>query len=250
MLAPYANWFEFGLNLKHRESLANFIAAYGTHASITGVPDCTAPTTAANPNTTCGIKGRRAAAQALVTSNASFLFDPAATSGLDDVDYWVGGLAERQAAFGGLLGTTFNFVFETQLENLQNGDRFYYLQRLDGVAFRIQLEGNSLAELARRNSNAGGTHGQRVRHGRLSLRLVRARRHGPARSPVDHPGLQGQADCTGCQLLTQPDGTKVFFDPLHRGKNIVFNGDNTAGDRFMADIGDDTLYGNGGPDRL
>ena len=156
VLAPYANWFEFGLNLKHRDSLANFIAAYGTHASITGVPDCTAPTTAGNPNTTCGIKGRRAAAQALVTSNASFLFDPAATSGLDDVDYWVGGLAERQAAFGGLLGTTFNFVFETQLENLQNGDRFYYLQRLDGVAFRIQLEGNSLAELARRNSNAGG----------------------------------------------------------------------------------------------
>ena len=27
--------------------------------------------------------------------------------------------------FGGLLGSTFNFVFETQLEALQNGDRFY-----------------------------------------------------------------------------------------------------------------------------
>ena len=29
--------------------------------------------------------------------------------------------------FGGLLGSTFNFVFETQLENLQYGDRLYYL---------------------------------------------------------------------------------------------------------------------------
>ena len=29
--------------------------------------------------------------------------------------------------FGGLLGSTFNFVFETQMESLQNGDRFYYL---------------------------------------------------------------------------------------------------------------------------
>ena len=67
---------------------------------------------------------------------------------------------------------------------------------------------------------------------------------------MDHPGLQGQSDCVGCQLLTMPDGTKVFFDPLHRGKNIVFNGDNVAGDRFLSDIGDDTLYGNGGPDRL
>ncbi len=55
-----------------------------------------------------------------------------ATSGLDNVDFWVGGLAERQAVFGGLLGSTFNFVFEKQLENLQDGDRFYYLQRTDG----------------------------------------------------------------------------------------------------------------------
>ena len=40
---------------------------------------------------------------------------------------------ERQAVFGGLLGATFNFVFEQQLEHLQDGDRFYYLQRLDGL---------------------------------------------------------------------------------------------------------------------
>jgi hypothetical protein len=50
-------------------------------------------------------------------------------------------------------GSTFNFVFEKQLEDLQNGDRFYYLQRLDGVALRFQLEGNSLVELARRNTD-------------------------------------------------------------------------------------------------
>ena len=48
-------------------------------------------------------------------------------TGLDDVDLWIGGLAEEKMPFGGMLGSTFNFVFETQLENLQNGDRFYYL---------------------------------------------------------------------------------------------------------------------------
>ena len=47
--------------------------------------------------------------------------------GVNDIDLWVGGLAERQMPFGGLLGSTFNFVFETQMESLQNGDRFYYL---------------------------------------------------------------------------------------------------------------------------
>ena len=75
------------------------------------------------------------------------MFAPAATSGLDNVDFWVGGLAERQTLFGGLLGSTFNYVFETQLENLQDGDRFYYLQRTDGLNLLSQLEGNSFAEL-------------------------------------------------------------------------------------------------------
>jgi hypothetical protein len=115
-LQPYANWFEFGLQLRHFDSLANFVAAYGTDPTITS-----ATTVAA----------KRAAAQALVTANGPFMSAPAATSGLNDVDFWVGGLAEKQAVFGGLLGSTFNYIFEHQLEDLQNGDRFYYLQRTD-----------------------------------------------------------------------------------------------------------------------
>ena len=31
--------------------------------------------------------------------------------------------------FGGLLGSSFNYVFETQMEKLQDADRFYYLSR-------------------------------------------------------------------------------------------------------------------------
>ena len=73
------------------------------------------------------------------------------------MDFWVGGLAEKQAVFGGLLGSTFNYIFEHQLEDLQNGDRFYYLQRTDGLNFRFQLEGNSFAELIRRNTDLGAT---------------------------------------------------------------------------------------------
>ena len=37
--------------------------------------------------------------------------------------------------FGGMLGSTFNFVFENQLEKLQDGDRFYYLERTAGLNF-------------------------------------------------------------------------------------------------------------------
>ena len=69
------------------------------------------------------------------------------TTGVDDIDLWVGGLAEKHAPFGGMLGSTFNYVFEIQLENLQNADRFYYLERLDGLNLLPQLEANSFAEI-------------------------------------------------------------------------------------------------------
>ena len=36
--------------------------------------------------------------------------------------------------FGGMLGSTFNAVFELQMENLQKGDRFYYLSRTQGYS--------------------------------------------------------------------------------------------------------------------
>src|SRR5690606_1647379 len=54
-------------------------------------------------------------------------------TGLNSVDLWMGGLAEKHMDFGGMLGSTFSFVFELQLENLQEGDRFYYLSRVQGL---------------------------------------------------------------------------------------------------------------------
>jgi len=219
---PYANWFEFGLNLKHSESLVNFVAAYGTDPTITS-----ATTVAA----------KRAAAAPLVAANGAFMFQSSTTSGLDNVDFWVGGLAERQAVFGGLLGSTFNYVFERQLEMLQDGDRFYYLQRTDGLDLRFQLEGNSFAELIRRNTDFSG--GMDIIFSTADFNFNAADLTGTA--PINLGD--------GIQLLTQANGTKMFFDPLHRGKNIVFNG-GPGDDKFIADIGDDTLYGNDGNDRL
>jgi beta-lactam-binding protein with PASTA domain len=221
---PYANWFEFGLSLRHWDSLANFIAAYGTHPSVTSAATVTA---------------KRAAAQALVTATDPFLFSSAATSGLDAVDFWMGGLAEKQAVFGGLLGSTFNFVFEKQLENLQDGDRFYYLQRTDGMNLKTQLEGNSFAELIRRNTDAPAT--MDVVFNTADFILEMSTLTGTAPVDLDVAG--------GIRLLTMADGTKLFFDPLHTGKNIVFNG--TEGvDRMQADVGDDSMFGNGGSDRI
>ena len=76
------------------------------------------------------------------------------TTGLDDVDLWIGGLAEQNMPFGGMLGSTFNFVFEVQMESLQNADRFYYLQRLDGLHLFGEMENNSFASMIMRNTDA------------------------------------------------------------------------------------------------
>jgi hypothetical protein len=219
-MRPYASWSEFKLGLRHPESFVNFVAAYATHPSVTGA------TTVAD---------KRAAAAALVAGNDPILLAPAATSGLDDVDFWVGGLAEKPSVFGGLLGSTFNFVFEHQLERLQDGDRFYYLQRTDGLNMRFSLEGNSFAELARRNTTLGGT---------MDVVFNTADFIFDPTSPLGEvePG-------TGISLLALGDGTVQFFDPLHRGKNILFNG-GPGDDRFQGDVGDDTLFGNEGNDRL
>ena len=55
---------------------------------------------------------------------------------------------------GGLLGSTFNFVFENQLEKLQDGDRFYYLERTAGLSFGNELEFNSFAKMIMANTEA------------------------------------------------------------------------------------------------
>ena len=75
-------------------------------------------------------------------------------TGVDAIDLWIGGLAEKQMPFGGMLGSTFNFVFETQLEALQNGDRFYYLSRLAGLNFLTEMENNTFAKLVMANTDA------------------------------------------------------------------------------------------------
>ena len=49
----------------------------------------------------------------------------AATQRFNDIDLWLGGLAEAKVA-GGMLGSTFDFIFATQMAALRDADRFYY----------------------------------------------------------------------------------------------------------------------------
>ena len=177
-------------------------------------------------------------------------------TGLDDVDLWVGGLAERTNLFGGLLGSTFNYVFENQLTNLQNGDRLYYLARTPGMNLRAQLEGNSFAELVMRNTPAHtlkadpfATADCKFELGRLTFPAVAGSFITGAGSVNDDP----LSECNENRLLLRmPDGQFRYrainsVDPPGINGQSVYNG--TAGpDRIFGGNDTDTFWGGPGND--
>ena len=181
-LTPYASWSDFALNIKNPTSVINFIAAYGTHASLTAAGLTAAQmreaatllvlgdgnnadgvtirgVTYTNADRLDFLNGRGIYA---ATANSANPNDLGGLGGLNDIDLWIGGLAEKSPEFGGMLGTTFNFVFEYQMESLQNGDRLYYLTRTQGTNFLNQLEPNTFSDLVMRNTDLGGIYSTHV----------------------------------------------------------------------------------------
>ena len=253
-LTPYTSWIDFGENLKHPESLVNFVAAYGKHPTVVA-----ASTTAA----------KRAAARSLVDPQpgdtqpadaAAFLNSTggwtAATSGLDDVDLWMGGLAEVTDPFGGLLGTTFNYVFESQLTSLQNGDRFYYLARTTGMNLRTNLEGNSFAELIGRTTGAKDLRADVFSTADCKFDLTplagtKAGYEQYGNSVADNPAT----DCDEhAMLIRMPDGTIKYrarnsVDKPGLNAQTVYSGTDEQ-DRVSAGNDNDTLWGGEGDDVL
>ena len=163
-------------------------------------------------------------------------------TGVEQVDFWVGGLAEKQAPFGGLLGSTFNHVFETQLERLQDGDRLYYLTRTAGLNLLVQLEGNSFAELVMRNSSAQNLPADVFSRPDFLFNLAALGTSGPI---LDDPST-GAVESAMPDLTRMPNGTIRYSGPAH----VIFAGtdDPLVIDRIWSSEGDDTLRGNGGRD--
>ena len=171
-------------------------------------------------------------------------------TGLDSIDLWVGGLAENTNLFGGLLGSTFNYVFENQLLNLQNADRLYYLTRTPGMNLRAQLEGNSFAELIMRNTTAHslkadafGTADCKFELSHLEGTAAGYAAHG--QTVADDPGSECNETAV---LLRRPDGQIRYRainseDPPGINGQSVYNG--TSGvDRIYGGNDNDTFLGN------
>ncbi|MNK09542.1 Poly(beta-D-mannuronate) C5 epimerase 7 [compost metagenome] len=260
-LEPYKNWVDFAANLKNPLSVVNFIAAYGTHASVTAALTSAAKQAAAW-DLVFGVAGETTSERA---ARIAWLNGPAATTGVNAIDFWIGGLAEKKMPFGGMLGSTFNAVFEAQLENLQDGDRFYYLTRTQGLNFLNQLEENAFSKLIMKNSALADPGPDGIR--------------GTGDDVIDrHLGVNAFADYdfylevnAAMQLGADPTGNDPVLESLGRGKvqrddpltagvdenflrftggEHVSVGGTNGNDTILTDFGDDSIWGGAGNDRI
>ncbi len=247
-LKPYDSWFDFANAIKNPASIINFIAAYGTHSSIV------------NATT---LEGKRAAATLLVlggdgapTDRLAFLngtgaWADASLGGLNNVDLWIGGLAEKKIAFGGQLGTTFNFVFEVQMEKLQDGDRLYYLSRAQGMNLLNQLEADSFAELVMRNTDLGQPGATHIA-GTLFLTPAYILELNQQLQRVADPQQTDPILAAISPMVIRKDTDNDGVDDYLRytgGDHVVLGG-TEGNDTLIGGEGDDTLWGDGGDDRL
>ncbi|KRR02770.1 hypothetical protein CQ12_06750 [Bradyrhizobium jicamae] len=264
LLKPYESWADFAAHLKHEASIINFVAAYGTHSLITGADTLEEKRDAALTLITGTAFGsfvlptdpvELAAfhADRLAFLNATGAYAGGSLGGLENVDLWIGGLAEEIMPFGGSLGSTFNFVFEVQMEKLQNGDRFYYLQRLDGLHLFGEMENNSFAAMIMRNTDATHLPSDVFSTPNLILEVDPTKQF----NDLDGDGTLESTDPTGTSLITPlvlrdnpatagPEANYLRYT----GADHVLLGGTAQADTLIASIGDDTLFGDGGNDRL
>lgn len=284
-LQPYDNWVDFAQNIKNPASVINFIAAYGTHSSIPEDGTLQQKRDAA----TALVMGVPSGSATVPADRTAFLTGTGAwagvETGLNTIDLWIGGLAEKILPFGGMLGSTFNAVFELQMENLQDGDRLYYLTRTQGQNLLTSLEQNSFAKLIMANTDLSlpgadgirGTADDEVpRHigvdafalydFTLEVNVANQADYNGAAAGKDPSGidpvLEGlglgkvQRDNPNTVLDESPpdtslnqNGTTGHYLRFTGGEHIVVGG-TKGNDTIITDFGDDGIWGDAGDDRI
>ncbi|WP_172599275.1 peroxidase family protein [Rhizobium leguminosarum] len=130
-LNPYTSWAEFGSQMQHPQSLVNFIAAYAFDGNLAKAEAIIGLENGSIAEGTTEAEGYTVedAINFLNNTGSTPAGPPAGAGAFNNIDLWIGGLAELHV-FTGQLGTTFNAIFEDQMERLMDGDRFYYIYRL------------------------------------------------------------------------------------------------------------------------
>lgn len=225
-LEEYKSWAEFGAHLVHPDSLVNFIAAYARDAQITTFRNAGDYTSARNRAQLLSVDNAFMNTQTLTFNSG------VGDGGFWDIDLWLGGLAEKKvlgvANSEGMLGSTFDFVFATQMIALQNGDRLYYLARLAGNLLD-QVEQQTFADLVQRGAHATHVNGDTF---------------GTADEYVELSEL-------GVTNFIKPSGFADGTGPLVGGLDNVYHeviGGTHVANTIDGGNGNDTIYGEAGND--
>jgi hypothetical protein len=102
---------------------------------------------------------------------------------VEDIDIWVGGLAEDPVN-GGLVGETFFTILKDQFERLRNGDRFWYQHYLS-PAWVDLIENRTLAKIIRDHISSRGEIPNNV----FIVPSPRSRRDSTATGQRQHPSF-------------------------------------------------------------
>jgi len=273
-LKPFGNWEDFKAALTHPEALENFIMAYSRDAILqtfagsktlqqwTTLQDSATPSDAQEYAVAL-----RAAAQAAIASPSFMLYD----QGFNAVDLWVGGLAEKPVT-GGMLGSTFDFIFAKQMIELQNADRFYYLGRLAGTNMLAEIEGQMLSDLVMRSTGTQNlytdifsTPDSHVEMGALTNRVFLSRSQLEAAAneviatdihgntvTVSTAGWVGSAQ-TGYTFFGNPGDyldARGVLNANGRGNASEILGGTSKNDRINGLGGNDTIWAKAGNDTV
>ncbi|MBD1205160.1 MAG: heme peroxidase, partial [Rhodobacteraceae bacterium] len=248
-IKPYTSWFDFAMNLKHPVSIINFIASYGTHQSIVD-----AQTVEAKRDAACKLvfADPTSPSDRLDFLHGTGEFAGGDLGGLNNVDFWVGGLAEKKMVFGGMLGSTFNFVFEVQLEALQDADRFYYLTRLANLNLTAQMENNKFSDIIHRNTDATHLPGDVFSTPDFFIEADQSKQF--------NAGLGGLDPTEGGDLIlsammpkvirVDANGDGISESVRFVGAEHVVMGGTNGNDILIGGKGDDTFWGDAGNDRM
>lgn len=159
-------------------------------------------------------------------------------SDVNKVDLWIGGLAEKSV--NGQLGSTFGFVFREQLDRLQDGDRFYYKDRLDGTQLLADIEGQTFSDIIMRNSGLTYLHDD----------IFKAAELKKASSTAGTINGDGSHEILVANGLNNWVYAGAGDDTVYAGAgdDIVHGQDGDDG--LRGEAGNDSLYGGNGDDAL
>lgn len=201
-----------------------------------------------------------------ITSNPELVLALQATYGsVDDIDLWVGGLAEDHVD-GSSIGETFTAIITDQFERLRTGDRYWYQNVFSGRE-RSELENTRLSDIIERNTDIDGlqenvffqqgtevlnVNTEQIHADNVTVRQNRGRievvdndrRRVISSRPVDEVGGISIRGANGIRERFIMDGSLAG---LPTGLHVVIDGGRGAGDVLVVNgtNGDDEMTVNG-----